>query len=277
MLCVLCPADDGEAAYRDLARRTRDRELRRALLAESAGVGARAAEYLRLAANEELYLMGLEPHSAIAGDMAGIYDRVVVRGAGRALYDRIKASAKYARCPLCGQRDVKTLDHYLSKQLYPEFAVFPANLVPCCSDCNKTKGDYRATQHAEQLFHPYFDDWGAARILNAQVTVGEKVDVAFQILPAAGIGPESLARARTHFQILELGSLYAAGAAVELVESKATFRRNFRMGADALQAELRYTAASRERENRNSWRAALYWGLAESQQFFSGGFERIEE
>jgi hypothetical protein len=277
MLSIICPDDDGEDTYRKAARRTRNRDLRQELLAQAASVGARVAEYLELAEDEELFRLATEARGALGAEMARIYDRVLVRGAGRPLYNRIKGSAKYARCPFCGQRDVKTVDHYLPKQRYPEFAVFAANLIPCCSDCNKAKGEHLAGVRAAQIFHPYFDDWSMHRIVHANVAVGDKVDVTFEVRPVPGLSPETLARARTHFELLELGRLYSAGAAVELVENKAMFRRNFQMGAVALRTELSYIAQSRQGANLNSWRAALYWGLAESEDFCGGGFERIEE
>lgn len=277
MLCILRPDDAGEDTYRQLVLRTRNRNLRRSLFAQTAVVGARAAEYLELAEIDELYRLETEAHGAIGIEMAEVYDRALVRGAGRSLYNRIKGSAKYARCPLCAQRDVKTVDHYLPKQQYPEFAVFLANLIPCCSDCNKAKGEYVAAAHSDQIFHPYFDDWSMHRILQADVTVGQKVDVSFEICAVPGLSPETLARARTHFEVLKLGPLYAAGAAVELVESKAMFRRTFQMGAEALREELTNIAESRQLDNLNSWRSALYRGLAESEAFCEGGFERIEE
>ena len=99
MLRMPCPDDDGQETYREQALRTRSRDLRRVLLAESVGVGARAAEYLRLAEDEELYRLTPEARGAITTEMAGMYDRVVVRGTGRPLYNRIRGSAKYARCP----------------------------------------------------------------------------------------------------------------------------------------------------------------------------------
>lgn len=46
-----------------------------------------------------------------------------------------------ARCPFCGISELSTLDHYLPKELYPEFSVFPKNLVPSCAVCNTRKKD----------------------------------------------------------------------------------------------------------------------------------------
>jgi hypothetical protein len=46
---ISCPSDDGEAVFRDVAARTRNTELRSALLAVSERIGERTAEYLGLA------------------------------------------------------------------------------------------------------------------------------------------------------------------------------------------------------------------------------------
>jgi hypothetical protein len=278
MIAISCPNDDAEVVFRDAAARTRNPELRSALLALSERVGERATEYLGLAAREELFqLMAEDPDGVSKEDLSNVYDRVLVRGKGRPVYDRLRAGAKFRRCPLCGARDVKTLDHYLSQSEFPELAVFPANLVPSCSDCNKIKLAHAPRTHADQTFHPYFDDWGACRILHATVNINNAVEVGFSIEQVAGVPAARTARARRHFELLELGSLYAGSAAVEPVECKDTFRRNFAAGVDILRLELRHTARSRQRGNLNAWRAALYWGLAASDDFCNGGFGLIEE
>lgn len=278
MISIPCPDDDAEAVFRRAASRTRDILLRRALLGVSVRVGERAAEYLELADSGELFQMEAEvPVGITSEQLSGVYDRALVKGNERDLYDRIKASSKFKRCPLCAERDVKTLDHYLPRSDYPELAVFPANLVPSCSDCNKSKLAHAATAHAEQTFHPYFDNWGSRRILHATVDVDQSVSVAFAIVGVPGFPAEKVQRAQHHFDLLQLGQLYSSHTAVELVESKDTFRRNFAGGVEVLRDELRLIARSRQRDNLNSWRAALYWGLAESDDFCNGGFECIEE
>ncbi|MBN8979211.1 MULTISPECIES: hypothetical protein [Nitrobacteraceae] len=278
MIAISCPTDDAEVVFRGLAARTRDPKLRSALLALSERIGERATEYLELATRTELFqLMAEDPDGVSKEDLSNVYDRVLVRGKGRPVYDRLRAGAKYRRCPLCGARDVKTLDHYLPQSGYPEFAVFPANLVPSCSDCNKVKQEHAPRAHAEQTFHPYFDDWSSHRILRATIGITNTVQVSFSIDPVAGVPAARIARARRHFELFELGSLYAGSAAVELVECKDTFRRNFTGGADILRSELKHTARSRQRGNLNAWRAALYWGLAASDEFCNGGFKLIEE
>jgi hypothetical protein len=278
VISIACPTDEGETVFRRAAARTRNIGLRTALLGVSDHVRDRTNSYLQLAGRQSLFELGVAPVNGVTPEqLAAVYDRVLVRGNERPLYDRIKASAKFKRCPLCGEREVKTLDHYLSQSDFPELAVFPANLVPSCSDCNKTKLAHIPEDPDEQLFHPYFDNWSTHRILSASVTVDNAVSVRFSISDAPGFPRPDLQRARKHFQLLKLDELYDSKSAVELVESKDSFRRNYQDGAEVLRAELRYIAQSRQRSNINSWRAALYWGLAESNDFCDGGFELFEE
>ena len=84
-----------------------------------------------------------------------VYDgRMAAQGSpGRAIYDAIKVGSPNGLCPLCGQRVVATLDHYLPKSRYAALAVNPANLIPACSDCNKAKSDAVA-----DTLHPYYDN-----------------------------------------------------------------------------------------------------------------------
>ena len=119
------------------ATRTRDLVLRAALLEQRPHVEARAALYLNHAELGALFEMAMQEAVDIdPAELSGLYGRVLVRGGERDRYLKFRGASRYNRCPSCGQRDVKTLDHYLSKDDYPELAVFPANLVPCCFECN---------------------------------------------------------------------------------------------------------------------------------------------
>ena len=85
-------------------------------------------------------------------------------------------------------------------------------------------------------------------------------------------------RARKHFVELNLAGLYEQHAAVELVERKDMFRGIFASdGAEGLRDELEREARSRRRFNRNSWQSALYRALSQNEDFYSGGFEHIDE
>ncbi|MGK7755154.1 hypothetical protein [Roseovarius sp. C03] len=279
MLSIACPDEDAGAIFAASAARTRSVPLRTALLAQRPHVEARAAQYLGHGAASTLYqLAPVAPHGIDAAQLGGVYGRVLVNGGERPLYDRLRGSARLGRCPLCAQRDAKTLDHYLSKDEYPELAVFPANLTPACFDCNHAKRTYRALAAGEQLFHPYFDDWSAFRLLLATIEVGPRVTSRFSIRAPANVDDEVIARARAHFEQLNLATLYEQHASVELVQRKDMFRRTFDAdGADGLQEEMAQEYRSRRQFNRNGWQAALYRALSRSEDFCDGGFEQIDE
>lgn len=64
-----------------------------------------------------------------------------------------------ARCPFCGISESSTLDHYLPKEQYPEFSVFPKNLVPSCAVCNMRKRDRILDEetNVRMFLHPCYD------------------------------------------------------------------------------------------------------------------------
>ncbi|URZ04137.1 HNH endonuclease [Clostridium felsineum] len=72
-------------------------------------------------------------------------------------------------CPYCNRQYTFTVkvkgktvrpqfDHYYPKGLYPYLAVSLYNLVPCCSICNQSKGEFNTKD--KHIFYPYEDDGG---------------------------------------------------------------------------------------------------------------------
>jgi hypothetical protein len=77
---------------------------------------------------------------------------------------------------------------------------------------------------------------------------------------------------------LNLGNLYREHASVELVQRKSEFRDTYSVeGSVGLKEDLKIEADSRSRPFPNAWQPALYRGLAASEEFCDGGFEKIEE
>ncbi len=279
MQTVALPEEDAGELFAACATRTRSVADRTALLLQRPHVEARAASYLEHANRAALHEFAIEvPVGIPAAELSGVYDRVLVKGGERSTYVKLKGAARYGRCPLCAQRDVKTLDHYLTREDYPELAVVPANLVPCCSDCNHAKGTYRTTRGERLLFHPYFDDWSAHRLIKATLIFDEGLTVTYSVREAHGASETTLERARRHFYQLDLGNLYSKHAAVELVDRKVAFLETFQAdGPEGLRNDLKIEVRSRRRRNINSWQSALYRALSRSDEFCAGGFQQIED
>jgi 5-methylcytosine-specific restriction endonuclease McrA len=279
MISIATPSDSAQQIYTACAERTQDPVLRAALKAEGVRVTQRSEIYLSKAAAEKLYSMTPDNAQNVSNTkLAELYERVLVKGGERSTYDRLKSLARFARCPLCGQRDVKTLDHYLPRASFPEFCVTPANLVPSCTDCNKAKLDYVADRYERQSFHPYFDDWSGVILVKAAPVIADRVDVIFSIDRHGDIPPPWVERAEWHFRLLNLGNLYREHASVELVQRKSEFRDTYSVeGSSGLKEDLRIEADSRSKPFPNAWQPALYRGLSASEEFCDGGFEKIEE
>jgi len=66
---------------------------------------------------------------------------------------------KLMYCPSCGEDGApETLDHYLPKDEFPEYAVLTKNLTPMCGRCQREKlAKFVDEKNNRQFLHPYFD------------------------------------------------------------------------------------------------------------------------
>ncbi|MGW0710510.1 HNH endonuclease [Streptomyces sp. NPDC002643] len=189
---------------------------------------------------------------------------------GRAIYDELKMAAVV--CPLCGHREVTTLDHHLPKSVFPLLAVTPANLIPCCSDCNRTKQSAAPNQAEEQTLHPYFDNIDDEQWLAAEVLQGAPTALRFFVHPPRGWSDDLRARVIHHFETLGLADLYGAQGATELAGNAYALQRSFEAGgAGAVRDYLQLQAESWNRRWRNHWKGAAYMALAASDWFCTVG------
>lgn len=62
------------------------------------------------------------------------------------------------KCPYCGLDKPRTIDHYLPKSIFPEFSIFPPNLIPCCGYCNSKKNDTWLKDGERNYLNLYYDD-----------------------------------------------------------------------------------------------------------------------
>lgn len=194
----------------------------------------------------------------------------------RYIYDAIKAAAKDDLCPLCAQRLVSTLDHYLEKARYPIFAVAPINLVPACSDCNTLRSRKVATSDSELTLHPYFDSVDHDIWLKANVLETDPIVVNYSAAPPNSWKDILRARMQSHFRTLQLGKLYSTHAGSELTGMRgALVSIANREGREGLRSYLSEQAASRHDISLNTWQGAMFAALAASDWFCGGGYESI--
>ncbi|WP_282876565.1 HNH endonuclease [Pseudomonas peli] len=242
---------------------------------------ATEAQYRELGLTGQLFL--LEESDAVTPavdvDLMGvIYKSHFARkgSPSRALYEQIRMAPEYGICPLCGQRTVATVDHYLPQTRYPKLNLTPANLVPACSDCNKQKLASVPTRAEDQTLHPYFDNLGQDRWLVVEVQASSPPTIIFGVRPAAEWSPVLASRVHHHFRMMGLGGLYAAQAASELADISYSLEDvGGSAGADGVRQHLHGQFRSRYARDANSWKTALYEGLRDSDWFCTEGYRLI--
>jgi len=257
--------------------KVRNTDLSNRLVAAADVIAAESAFYDAAGTLQNLHLVQrMAPVVAVTKDeMEAVYTQRMagLKGPGRPIYDEIFASAPNGRCPLCGHRNVMTLDHHLPKAHYPALAVAPLNLVPSCSDCNKAKLAGFPTTPEEVGIHPYYDDVDNETWLVASVMSTSPSALLFDVQNVVAWDPILMQRVRNHFQSLALSSLYASQAADELLNIKYSLSQvHIAGGMDAVREELTMKAISCRHARPNGWRTAAYSAWATDDWFCNSGF-----
>ncbi|MFD9420858.1 hypothetical protein ACFWC9_40260 [Streptomyces goshikiensis] len=197
------------------------------------------------------------------------------RGPGRAIYDELMCSAEDERCPLCGHRDVRQLDHVMPKSTFPAVCANPLNLVPVCGDCNYVKGDRVPSSRGTTLLHPYFDDIDGDQWLRARIVDPEQPTLKYFVSPPADWTEELTARVQHHFDLLELGRVYRVQATRTLASIRHSLKDQLKRGTeDTVRDFLLDAAETRLKDRLNGWEGVAYQAWADDPSFCRGAFLR---
>ncbi|AHL75930.1 hypothetical protein CH92_12840 [Stutzerimonas stutzeri] len=278
MISVDCPELDAGDVFTTCISRVRDADLKARLTAITGDVTAASTDYIDKARNNRLHEF---VRQAIIGgvttaEMEKVYTQRMAskKAPGRAAYDEIFNSS--AKCLLCTQRKVDTLDHHLPKAHYPVLAVTPANLIPACASCNKAKLASIPTTADEAALHPYFDCIENERWLHGEVVPGTPAVVRFHVEPPAQWTQQLCNRVQVHFDALGLGDLYSAEAADELLSIRHQLTGIYQgEGPRGVRAELVARSESARAARLNGWRAVTFESFASSDWFCEGGFAAL--
>lgn len=182
-------------------------------------------------------------------------------------------------CCLCGIRDTSELDHFLPKQIFPEFAAYTVNLVPVCGVCNKAKDEhYKADEGGAAFIHAYLDELPSAeRFLAATLAFDKAVLPSFHLVCAPGM-PEATYRVlSSQFDRFELATTYSEEA-IELLSEKFGAIEDYfaEGGSSTVEKYLNREARSIEqRFGLNHWKPVILRAAADSAEFCCGGFKLL--
>jgi len=187
-----------------------------------------------------------------------------------------------ARCPFCGISESSTLDHYLPKEQYPEFSVFPKNLVPSCADCNTRKRDRILDEgtNVRMFLHPCYDVIPDTEFLTVHARMeADALILSYRLTRPAGMALRTFLHLRSHFNQLNLADRYRRMGLEHLGGQYPALRRAYGPGEDAgrvAEKLIEGAADFEEVSGPNYWLAKLYRALADNDGFCDGGFEAIK-
>lgn len=170
-------------------------------------------------------------------------------------------------CPMCGTTLPGTFDHYMPAVKFPEFAVHPLNLVPCCAKCNSTKdADWLSVAGKRQFLHSYTDQVPDLQfvVVTFHEIVGFKgVGANFALTRPIGLADEMWDLISSHFQRLKLIDRYDELGNDEVAEILKDCRIHLDSGGQDFRVFLSGRAKDRrDVYGRNHWIAVLMDSMA---------------
>lgn len=227
------------------------------------------------------------PADSLKGEVLGAELREAIKNAygevqetGRLKDLRSRLKLAPAHCPMCGFGPIQDLDHHLPKSIYKPLAIYPRNLVPSCSTCNKKKYTVAAGESSKHFFHVYLESLPDEIFFVADVAldpISGALRVEFSIQRPEAMSEELAQRLTFQADRLELNLRYPKEINTYLSSLSVSLEDAYgeEGNAEKLKNYLVRCASSHETKfGKNDWRPALLRGLALCEAFCNGGFRR---
>lgn len=281
MIRMQLPLDTINTSIASCAESITDGAQKRRIENTLANLLIECGNYSRLAQTESLYTLpyitNLRINPVVINDVTKdefnyLYTYYLVqRPSGRVVYDRIKVSSREI-CPFCGGIGrALNVDHFLPKANYPQFSIFPGNLVPVCRDCNTGKSNKVFPLKTVQPLHPYYDPqhYFSERWVRASILTISPLTVGFLVEPPEHWNNEDSERVRNHFKEFDLSKRYALQARGE-ISTIISQRMQVLSFLNGDQYKLYLEAAITADFQINHWKSALYDCLANDVRITHG-------
>lgn len=242
--------------------------------AEDEAVVRKLAKKAEWTAHEADWLTAYQTYRANGGSPFVVTAHDFGPGVGKRQYDlydnrkgsgelkRMRRKAGLKSCPVCGSPVTGDLDHYLPRDVYREFSIMRANLVPACRHCNSgVKGTTVHGADPRRFIHPYFDTWAADALWYVEIVPPFKA-ATFQPRVLAGLAAPRDQIAAFHLENV-LGTQFHLSMATEWSTLPGQIKLrdpvlSLQSVTDQIALELRVALMSK---GTNSWQAALMRGI----------------
>jgi hypothetical protein len=179
-------------------------------------------------------------------------------------------------CPACGEDGTpNTLDHYLPKEIFPEFSITPANLFPMCDACQGEKSTKTVNADNERLFlHPYFDQFADEQVVVLEIGRPFESPTTIVIKPHSGLDEAQSLLISRHIHELDIARRYHRFFRDEYLHLLRLVHSSREKGQD-VRRNLEMFREYALSKSANSWRHVFYAGVLADAELMS--YLEIEE
>lgn len=185
----------------------------------------------------------------------------------------MQTSSVQSKCPHCGLSEPDTIDHYLPKDIFPEFSILPINLVPMCGRCNNIKNtDWKINGYRNSI-HFYFDTFIDKKFLYCKLEYRSKVNTIpipkFYFQKHEEMNDTQFIIAKNHFDTFKLYERYSkqivetiSSTYEECIESGLGIDINKRTIGARIKSKIR-------RHGVNYWEVCVLEAILDSEEFWN--------
>jgi hypothetical protein len=185
--------------------------------------------------------------------------------------DIFSAQSQYLKntCQYCQIDTPLTLDHFLEKSQFEEFAAYGKNLIPCCYSCNLGRPQGVIGNNGQQIINFYYDQIPVERFLFCNLTIVDGVPVADYFLQQGNIVHPIFSTIQNHFVNLSLLGRYNSKCTDDLEFIIDKCNGSFTTAEEASYYFIEEGNRLSRVFSLNHWKTALYYGVAYDLSFLN--------
>lgn len=176
---------------------------------------------------------------------------------------------KLTFCPYCGNPTIPdTLDHFIPKGKWPEFSIFPNNLVPQCRGCAPIKGEsYFCNQNNSVMYiHPIYFNFLESFRYSLNVRLKEEsqdIDISVKLKAIVNTTRSEQERVLIHTKMLKIKPRVIKYCQRDFDQWKRRLSNkkfNIRTALEQRLSELSQSNIGKD------WQSAFYYALLQNQE-----------
>ncbi|WP_419205522.1 hypothetical protein [Photobacterium leiognathi] len=173
-------------------------------------------------------------------------------------------------CPACGEDGTpNTLDHYLPKDKYPEYAILSKNLFPMCDICQEKKSTKVLCDEGKRIFlHPYYDNFLVKKSVTLNIGKPYNAPECFELSASNLISTEEAILVNKHIKELKIDKRFSKYFKDQYFRLLKLVKKTREDGNDVVQVVNNFVLMSKMKSI-NSWEHIFYSGVRNNHELMN--------